>query len=126
MPEKKSIATESDAGKELPDGSIQNPSLYREMSKPFPTADAADDAIRDFIRDVRIAREKNKIQDVYIVLSVIVATEDGEQNAILSSHHGDANKAESMAAWAAGYESAKRSSTINSLRARGERQGSQR
>ena len=86
---------------------VCDPALYRELSKPFPGATAAQDAMEGFWRDLREIRAKRKLPNVCVVIAVAIAGEGGNESTGFNSLHcGDALQAEPMLAWALGQERA--------------------
>lgn len=92
-----------------------NPALYRQLSEPFAGADAANDAIAAFFADVRAAREKHRIADVQVVVSVAIDYGEHQGQAVTSHGLGDSLRAESMLAWALGKEQTERRASIARL-----------
>lgn len=83
-----------------------DPALYRRMCEPFASAEEANAALTAFYDELRALREKHRIADVHVTWSVNVVFPDGETPSIGGAHIGDPAKAESMAAWAFGFETA--------------------
>jgi hypothetical protein len=104
---------------------IRDPGGYRELSKPFETFTAANEAINAFFKDVRELRKKHKLPDVYIILKGTAYREDAaddeesEGDWIISQHHGSSLNCEAMCAWAYGQEAAKRQEAISKQMSRG-------
>lgn len=89
-----------------------NPKRYRAMSEPFPSSDAAEEAIKGFFEEAELLRVKHRLRDVYIIIGGTVMYGDDEGGFITSGMIGDTGNAESMAAWALGHESAARQTRI--------------
>lgn len=85
---------------------IHDPKLYRELSQPFASVEAASEALDKFNSEVRELRSKYRIPDVVILTSVNIDYPDGEASAIGISHHGSPAVAQSIASYAAGYYAA--------------------
>ena len=82
-----------------------NPKLYRELSVPFESTDAAQAAIEAFISDLEASRAKHKIADVVTVIEVNAISGDGREGVMtLSMGFGDQIKKASMLAMALGKE----------------------
>jgi len=64
-----------------------DPENYRRCAEPFPTTEAANEALTAFFAEVKAARDKHRIADV-VVLCEISHTVDGEEvrGGALSSH----------------------------------------
>ena len=76
-----------------------NPKLFREMSEPFNGAEEANVAVQAFCDDVKAAREKHRIANVVVGLSVNVIYENGEEGIGGSSMNmGDLMQAQLIAA----------------------------
>ena len=88
---------------------IDDPALYRKLCEPFPSVEAADEALRNFNAELRELRVKYKIPDISLVLRLICTTDAGTEGEIfLSAHHGDILLEETMLAWAFGYAQSQR------------------
>ena len=83
---------------------------YRELSEPFPSVEAANNAVEAFFDEVGELRKKHKIMDCYFILALPYITADGqdEVEAFVPMMWGSEAKAETLTTWAAGHESAKR------------------
>ncbi len=93
-----------------------NPERYREMSKPFPTAEAANTALDAFYKDLGALRVKHRLADVYVVASVNVLAEDGdEMQTVGRMMWGDELKALMLTAWAMGTEQAMHEERVGRL-----------
>lgn len=86
--------------------SSANPKLYREMSIPFLSHQAASEAVTAFHEELGELRRKHKIPDLYVVAEVGYLDGDEEYASRGAMHYGSMEKRESMAAWAAGFEAA--------------------
>lgn len=92
------------------------PDTYRELNKPFPSAEAADAAIEAFWGEFYELRVKHKLPDVLVVIRANVVCEDGEESdAIVSMHAGSTLHKESMAAWAFGRAQLERQQAIGKM-----------
>ena len=78
---------------------INDPTLYRKMSEPFPDTETANDAVKDFCGALRELRGKHKIPDVLFTLRVNCIVKGEELVAIVPCFCGDANNEETMAAY---------------------------
>jgi hypothetical protein len=95
---------------------IQDEANYRRLSEPFSSFDEVDDALLGFTKELREIRNKYRLRDVYVVISGSAIGEDGvEREWIVSQMHGDGLRAETMAAWAYGQESARHAEAIAEL-----------
>lgn len=97
-----------------------DPAKYRELSKPFPNAKAAGNAVQAFWDEVQALREKHKIPDLLVVIAVNGLCEDGlaEGRVMLTVSCGAAMMEESLAAFALGEASARRQEITAELLAR--------
>lgn len=108
---------------------VNDPANYRRMSEPFPSAEEANTALGAFFDAVDEARKKYRMKDVHLVIDMSVMANDPatgetfEGAARTSAHFGDSGKAEEMAAWSLGTETAKRNAHIGRLMGRGARRG---
>jgi hypothetical protein len=96
----------------------KDPSLYREMAAPFENADVANAAFKAFFADLGEIRKKHGITNVYVVIGGSIKNPDvegGEREVIVNLMYGDQLRAESMTAWAYGYEQAERESKVSSM-----------
>ena len=88
---------------------INDPSLYRKLCEPFPSVEAADEAVRNFIAELRELRIKYKIPDIAMVIRLTGMTDRGTEGEMyLLAHHGDTNLEENMLAWGFGFAQAER------------------
>lgn len=92
-----------------------NPELYRQLSAPFESSDAANEAIRAFVTDLRELRERHRIRDVHVIISADVIYGEREGTVITDAHYGDSLRAEQMLAWALGREQAEHKEFIAKL-----------
>ena len=84
----------------MPEDRIEDPGLYRRLSEPFPSFNAANDAINAFNVDLRAIREKHKIPDIVFVIAVSAIGDDGDVgDFVLGGGHGDGLKDESLFAY---------------------------
>ena len=95
--------------------SEKNLEKYRELSEPFPDADAANDAVEKFYAAMSAARDEFKIPDVLCVISLSVQYESGEGEAITYFQAGDAARTQVMAAYVYGQEQQKQREELNRL-----------
>jgi hypothetical protein len=98
---------------------FKDPKTYREMCVPFESADVAEKAITAFFEEVREVRIKHKMPDVLLVVSLSWMSEGEELPTMALVHNGDSNKAEGMAAFALGHESARREEATAYMRKAG-------
>lgn len=75
-----------------------NAALYREMSAPFETRDAGNDAVSAFFTDVEEARKKHRISDVIVVVEVGMMSDGEETRGAAALYLGDPTKAIPMIA----------------------------
>ena len=66
-----------------------NPALYRRLSEPFPSIEAANSALVAFFADVEAARERHRIADVTVLCEVSHVLEGEEVRASASGMMGD-------------------------------------
>lgn len=87
--------------------------LYRALSQPFESYEAANEAIEAFMTAVRDLREKHRLQNVHVIVSGLAVGPAGEEGRwMTSAHNGDELLAEAMVAWAFGRESVFRQERI--------------
>ena len=99
--------------KSLPGVAVRDEDNYRKLSEPFPSFDAANEALEAFFKDLREVRNKHKMTDVYVIISGSARTASGEEGEFVTSqHHGSSLKSESMVAWALGTEQTRRQEAI--------------
>lgn len=88
---------------------FSDPGTYRAMLEPHGSVEEANAAATAFFDGVKELRKKYRMPNVLIVADVLYLTEDGEEiNGRLSSMLGDSVHAEDLAAYAHGYETARR------------------
>ena len=86
-----------------------DPANYREMCVPHGSADEANAALDLFFDEVAAARKRHRIPNVLLTLEVRhLDAEGGEVEARASLSFGDSAHAEGLAAFALGFERAKR------------------
>jgi hypothetical protein len=74
--------------------------LYREMSQPFMTAEAATDALQAFFEDLGELRKKHEIPDLVCAVKMGYLTSDGvEVDGMSYVSYGDQMNVEPMAAY---------------------------
>lgn len=94
---------------------INDPKLYRELNVPR-TAAELDEQCEGFNKELRELRIKYKLPDVYCICRVTVLGEDGEEGDVMMRfHNGSGLLAESMTAWAYGYEASQRLEMIAAI-----------
>ena len=92
---------------------INNPAMYRELSRPFETIEDANEALTAFEKDLYELRVKHRIPDLLFVMRVSVLYEDGEEGApVAVGMFGDENQMESLAGVAYGRANAERQERI--------------
>jgi len=97
-----------------------DPKLYRQLSLPYPSQAEASAALSAFYEDVRIAREKHKIANVYLAVSANWLDAEGEESAAYSTGgFGDQMEHEAMCAYALGTIQTERQARIAKLLAAG-------
>ena len=84
-----------------------DPSKYREISKPFVDGNEANQAITQFVNDVQAAREKHRIPDVVILCEISHLLDEVEVRGHSSASFGDSSKTLTMIARAYGSEQTK-------------------
>lgn len=88
---------------------FKDPANYRAMLEPHGSVDEANAAASAFFDGVMELRKKFRLPNVLVVADVHYLAEDGEEIiGRLSSMIGDAVHAEDLAAYAHGYETARR------------------
>ena len=76
---------------------------YREMSKPFESAEAPRAAVQALLDQIGAARVAARIADVHVVVRVTAPRPDGTEGLMVASgHYGDELKGEEMLAWEMG------------------------
>lgn len=96
-------------------GLLHDPANYREMSRPFASAEEAEAALAAFWDGLYELRNKCRLGDVLTVVGVNAITTDGEGRMIAILHAGDQSNAEGLAAYAFGQEQARRQERISEL-----------
>lgn len=94
-----------------------NPKLYRELSEPFASVEAAEEAANGFMKEIADIRTKYRMRDVYVALGFShtnIATGE-ECGAIVSGGLGDAFQWEVLLAHALGQEQADRQQRVGAL-----------
>jgi hypothetical protein len=85
----------------------RDPATYRSMLEPHASAAEADQALNDFVEDVRAARAKYKLPNVLIVADVNYMNDGEETSGRVCVNIGDSHHGYPLAAFAYGYEKAK-------------------
>lgn len=88
---------------------ITNPSLYRDLDKPFESPASANVAVQAFWDDVYALREKHRIPDILMVMRVPL--DEGDSFVMMTA--GNQLYAESMAAFGFGQATADRQQMIS-------------
>lgn len=93
---------------------MKNPKLFRDLSVPFESAKASNEAVEAFFTEFGALREKHKLTNVYVIVSASYETEDKQDEAefVTSCMFGDTMRAEMLTAWALGREQQTRQETI--------------
>jgi hypothetical protein len=65
-----------------------DPTLYRELSKPFENIDLANEALTAFLTDMEESRKKRKIPDVAVVVRVNYMADGQEHSSIADAGFG--------------------------------------
>lgn len=93
-----------------------NPGLYRKLSEPFPSKEAANEALRKFNEELSALREKYRLADVHVLVQINAITESGEEGIFNSEMgFGDQRLVGTMLAMSLGREQARRESEIATL-----------
>lgn len=79
-----------------------NPGLYRRLSEPHESVEAANAAIREFDSAIAIIREQYRIPDVIVICGVIAMRDQVEIDAQVTLTYGDSAHHEIMIARALG------------------------
>jgi hypothetical protein len=94
-----------------------NPALYRKMSEPFQSREAAEAALGAFYEELRALREKHRVRDVSATWSFSYLLPDGvESESVGRCHIGDQMREVQMASWALGEAEASFVSEVARLR----------
>lgn len=88
---------------------LGGPDTYQECCVPFPSAEAANEAIQQFWEEVFDLRCKYKLAHVSVIIKDQIA---GSGGFITSTHAGNELEQESMAAWHLGNSSSNRQNII--------------
>lgn len=97
-----------------------DPSLFAEMSKPFKSAEAANESLEGFTKELTELRKKYKITTMLWTIHVTAMNEEGQEgDCMICSGFGDQSKHESMAAYCYGRESQARQERMMSLVSQG-------
>jgi hypothetical protein len=93
-----------------------DPANYRAMLEPHESVDAANEAANAFFEGVAELRKNHRLPNVLIVADVHYLAEGGtETPGRVSSFLGDVLHAEELAAYAHGYETARRQERIGAM-----------
>ena len=93
-----------------------NPGLYRKLSEPFPSKEAANDALEKFQQELSALREKYRLADMHVLVQINVITESGEEGIFNSEMgFGDQRLVGTMLAMAMGREQSRRESELATL-----------
>lgn len=95
---------------------MSDPKKYRELNQPFADEEKAKAAIEAFEAEVRAARDRHGLPDVYLVFRVLTNSPDGEAELYGTMHCGDSSRSAVMTAYAAGLEQERLLSALASLR----------
>lgn len=66
----------------------ENPSLFRKLSEPHESLDAADAEVAAFFQGVKALREKHKLVNVVVIVELNVTVEGDELVSGASAHWG--------------------------------------
>ena len=66
---------------------MKNPKLYRELSEPFPSSEAAEAAYNAFLEELYELRKKHKIANVNFVLGISYVGAEGEEGEVFMPGH---------------------------------------
>lgn len=98
---------------------IRDPELYRKLSAPYESHEAAEKSVRAFIADVRVARAKHKLPDVVLAWRIGVRQGQGSQarvgDAMGTGFMGNAAHVLGMSAWLFGRMQAESKREIEAL-----------
>jgi hypothetical protein len=99
---------------------FSNPALYRRMSEPFPSLDAARVASEGFQNELAALREKYKMTNVYCITKFAYVDQQGEEVAASGSCGlGDMFEHEVMLAMALGAIQAERQELVGRAMTKG-------
>jgi hypothetical protein len=91
-----------------------DPKLYREMSVPHETMDAAMAEAAAFTEGLKELRQRHRIPDLYVVAEMNAISDDGsEKGIVFSLGIGNSSRHEVLAARALGIAKAERSRQID-------------
>ena len=83
---------------------IIDPALHRKLSEPFPSLEAANEALDNFQAEFRELRAKHRIPEVLVVVGVNVIYASGaEGRAMTTMFNGNSMLRTAMAAYAYGF-----------------------
>ena len=92
------------------------PDNYRKLCEPFPSAEAAEDALNAFWEELYELRNKHRIPDLTVVARANFASDDDDEASVMVDVHcGDRLQKEPMLAWAFGRAQADRQAEIGRL-----------
>lgn len=77
---------------------MNDPANYRRCSEPFPTVEAANEALLAFFEEVRAARDRHRIADVLVLCEVSHVLDGEEVRGSAFAQHGDSARALPMLA----------------------------
>lgn len=103
-----------------------DPANYRKLAEPFPDSESANGAINAFWEELYELRNKHRLANLHVTISVNVAYPEGEVPVMVTLHMGDALQALPMAAWAFGHEKASHEDVITAALAQSLRAGRKR
>jgi hypothetical protein len=93
-----------------------NPALFRRLSEPYASMEAADEAIQTFLDEMGALREKHKIPNILTVIGGSAIAADGDESEFLLPHmYGDAMRMESFAAYAYGAAATARQEALGAI-----------
>ncbi len=100
-----------------------NKAVYREMSVPFASPDACNEAINAFFNELSELRRKHKIRDLICVLngSVLYPKDETDDEGspegefIIEQSFGSSMQREVLAAWLLGHVQAEHRETVNKM-----------
>ena len=69
-----------------------DPKLYRKLSEPFESQEAANSALQAFQEELYELRVKHRIRDLAFVAQIVIAKDEDEFEAMVSNHYGDSLK----------------------------------
>jgi len=93
-----------------------NLKLFRSMSEPHESLEAADQTIKAFLNELGELREKHKIANVLTVIADSAKTADGDDTEFIMPHmYGDSLRMEALAAYAFGQAAVIRQESMGAL-----------